>query len=335
LAVGCASADPDVLSRLSQPVIYGTDDRRELYDAPSDRVRDFGAQTVVALIEDAALEGHGLSGARAAFEAPSWSERRQLCESVRFGEQPAAATCSGVLVDRDLVLTAGHCARQLDCESLSVVFGYHYLEGGGVPVLADEQIYRCAEVLSFEVESEVSRMDYGWLRLDRRVSESQRPAALTPIAAAVELDEALLAFGFGGGVPLKVQPDVRVADARSDQLDYFVMALDAFEGASGGPVIRADGTVVGVLAQGRADYVETDQACRGVAVLDESESAEVVTYAFRALDGLCRDAPDSSPCSSQNPGEVPGCSLNAVSSRHTLSWMLLGLALVLARRRAP
>jgi trypsin-like peptidase len=313
-------------------VVYGTDDRRELYEVQSDRLRDFGAQTVVALIDDAALEAKGPSGARAAFEATSWGERRQLCSSVRFAEQPAAAACSGVLVGSDLVLTAGHCARQLNCDALSIVFGYGYLEGGAEPALADEQVFRCAEVLSFEIESEISRLDYGWLRLDRRVSSSQRPATLARVAAGADVDEPLIAFGFGGGVPLKVQPDVRVRDARTDELDYFVAALDAFEGASGGPVIRADGSVVGVLAQGRADYVESDAGCREVAVLDEDDAAEAVTYAFRALEGLCRDAPDDALCSGLFD-EAPGCSIGVDSERRTASWLPLLLALMLARRR--
>lgn len=307
-------------------MVYGTDDRRELVLAPSDALRRFGAESVVALIEDQRLQGTAPDNAGSLFGLSTWGERDFLCDGVRFREQPAVATCSGVLVDADLVLTAGHCARNLDCDALNVVFGYHYIEGDGLPELGPDDVYRCGEVLSFETRAALSNLDYGWLRLDRAVSSDKQPAAIASPFESVEPGEVLQAFGFGGGVPLKFEPDVSVLEATPPSPDYFVALLDAFRGASGGPLIRDDGSVVGTLALGEVDYELGEAGCNELRVLPESDAAEQITYAARALQGLCRDAPDTPLCRAP-PSE--GCTLGARSATHTWDGVLFSAALVL------
>jgi hypothetical protein len=274
-------------------VVYDTDDRRELFDAPTPTLREFGEHSVVALISNGTSSDAGLGDPSMVFDAPTWAERRKLCDGVRFATQPAAATCSGVLIERDLVLTAGHCARNLDCGALHVVFGYHYAEDGVIPVLEADDVYRCREVVSFEVPNELGSVDYGWLRLDRPVSGDKRPAPIARVAEPLRDGQIVHAFEFGGGIPLKLQPNMRVTEPRPEPLDFFVAALDAFEGSSGGPLIDESGRVVGIIGSGNADYVETFEGCLDISVLPETAAAEVGTYAFQAAAGLCSDAPES------------------------------------------
>jgi len=291
LATACSSGPPLELSQVSEAVVYGADDRHELYEAPTDALRHLGERSVVALIEDQTLAAAGALGRTSPFDAPSWAERRRLCGDVRFSEQPAAATCSGALVDDDLVLTAGHCARNLDCGKLGVYFGYYYGADGQTAELDSDDVYRCAESVSFEVPSEIEHLDYGWLRLDRSVSKDKQPLRIEGAIGAVG-DTTLTLLDFGGGIPLKFQTRVHVLDDRHGELDYFLTAADAFEGSSGGPLVREDGTVVGILAGGNPDYVTDKSGCLEVQVLAESAAAERATYAFQALAGLCRDSPE-------------------------------------------
>jgi trypsin-like peptidase len=330
----CQNGTEGELARFDQPLVYGTDDRQELYDVPGGTLRQLAEDSVVALVADATWPGAIQSDPTSLFGVPSWQQRRALCDSVRFADQPAAATCSGVLADDDLVLTAGHCARNLDCGTLSVVFGYHYLNEGETPSLADDDVYRCAEVLTFDIPNEFEAVDQGWIRLDRRVSSDKRAAVLERRPEPLDASQRLYAFDFGGGVPLKAHSGVSVQDPRAEQLDYFVTSFDAFEGSSGAPLTRADGTVVGIFAHGNPDYVETSAGCFDVEVLPDSAGAERATYAFQALTALCRDAPDSTNLCGAGAAERPpsGCSLVGPRTVGAFSWVLLtGLLMILRR----
>jgi hypothetical protein len=300
LALACGPAPrANPTQTEASAVVFGADDRVELAALEDASLRDFGTQSVVALVEDATVAALGTSpedGALHVFEAPSWAERRGLCDDVRFAEQPSAATCSGILVGEDLVLTAGHCARGLDCSALSVVFGFHYDDAGVPHQLGADDVYRCSQVVTFEIPTIETHLDYGFLRLDRPVAAPRRPLRLPQNAEAVSRSAALTAFGFGGGIPLKAQT-VPIFDERAASLDYFITALDAFEGDSGAPVLSAGGTVVGIVTGGQGDYQRTAAGCTDIATDVESEAAEHVTYAFQARAALCSGAtPDSALC---------------------------------------
>jgi hypothetical protein len=334
LVTACAGrVEPDV-SQVAQGVVYDADDRQELNLAPTDGLRRFGEQSVVALVD-----GSAQADARAVFFASAWGERRDLCPGVRFAEQPSAAACSGVLVTPELVLTAGHCARNLDCNTLNVVFGFRYLDAMAIPALGDDDVYRCAEIPSFEIPSAFDTLDYGWVRLDRPVSADKQPAAIEHAAKALPATTALQALNFGGGVPLKIQTGVSVLDARAGVLDYFVTALDAFEGASGGPLIRDDGTLVGIVVHGNEDYTQSAEGCLEVAVLPESAGNERATYAFQAVAGLCRDSPARAGelCRYHEANAAgAGCSVGRRAddgSQHWVAVVACAAAAALRRRR--
>ena len=121
--VGCSGAES--ISSVSDEIIYGSDDRSEFFEA-SAAARDRLTESVVALVPWSKLSPNG--GLDPA--VPSLGTVRELCPEERFIEQPVAAFCSGVLVDWDLVLTAGHCVHQLALEDFAVVFDYHYEEPG-------------------------------------------------------------------------------------------------------------------------------------------------------------------------------------------------------------
>jgi hypothetical protein len=315
-------------------VVYATDDRLELYLAPTEALRRFGEESVVALVDDSALSDLPGGDPRALFASASLVERRGLCDTAPFAEQPAAVSCSGVLVGDDLVLTAGHCVRNLDCAALHLVFGYYYESAGQPSPIDVDDVYRCAGVPTFAVPSLLDRVDYGFIRLDRPVSSRQRPASLALEPVPVDPAAALHAFAFSGGIPLKLETSLPVLDPRAHALDYFVTALDAFEGGSGGPVIRDDGMVVGLLSGGNGDYQETSAGCLAVSVLPESAGGERVSYAFQAAAGNCRDAPSGADfCRPDSrSGPAAGCSLQHSSHANAPRWCWFTLLALLAGR---
>ena len=106
-----ASAEPGLsaTAEVRSELIYGTDQRRDLYAVEDTWLRHAALGSSVALVPAGALA----SQPDGSFEisAPSCGEFYNLCASERFRDQPAAAVCSGVLVSESIVLTAGHCAR--------------------------------------------------------------------------------------------------------------------------------------------------------------------------------------------------------------------------------
>lgn len=337
--LGCSISPelPETNRELRSEVVYGEDDRAELH-AVNTTLRAIGERSVAALIDTAAPSGVG-ADPRAFFSAPSWGERRKLCSGVRFAEQPAVASCTGVLVDDDLVMTAGHCARSLACETLLLVFGYYYGDDGAERALSSSDVYSCAEVVTFEVPSVRGSLDYGFIRLDRSVSPDKHPVTVEHRAVSVD-GERLGALGFSGGVPLKAHAGETAHDARREALDYFTTALDVFEGASGGPVIRADGTVVGIVAAGSDDYTVTADDCLVPSVLPASAAIERATYAFQAVAGLCEQSTASERLCRHSPAGAGSCSFSGYLRRDfalgAASVVLSALGVALTRlRRAP
>ena len=87
-------------------IVYGQDDRRELYQTEGP-VAQLARERAVALIAPQHLVR--LADGDYQVDAPSHGEQQMLCAGEQFADQVAAASCSGVLVGPDLVVTAGHC----------------------------------------------------------------------------------------------------------------------------------------------------------------------------------------------------------------------------------
>src|SRR5687768_3114616 len=92
---GCA-VDVQPLASSQVPIVYGADDRKEYFEISDFASREVASQSMVALVPRVWLE----AGARELPKrAPTLAEALELCSEDRFAQQPAAAFCSGVLVD--------------------------------------------------------------------------------------------------------------------------------------------------------------------------------------------------------------------------------------------
>jgi hypothetical protein len=228
--------------------------------------------------------------------APALGDQIDFCSEERFEDQPSAAFCTGVLVDRDLVLTAGHCARYLARPDMRAVFDFYYRAPGE---LATEptSVYGVKEVVAERLDpaGEDERIDYAWFRLSRAVEASREPLPL-----ALGMPETGTPFAVASasyGLPLKVDESPTIRDARPATEDFFLAAPDTSRGASGSPAIDGRGAVLGVLARGGSDDTVTMEGCVQTRHEPSSDSAqEQFTYSARALDGLCDADASSSLC---------------------------------------
>lgn len=89
----------------NQKVIYGTDDRVDVFQLPAGPDLD-DVSSVVALFNAGNVtdNGNGTSTLR----TQNFGTAHNLCAGERFRDQPTGAFCSGFLVAADIIATAGH-----------------------------------------------------------------------------------------------------------------------------------------------------------------------------------------------------------------------------------
>lgn len=353
----CGGADETSVGEITASVVYGGDDRAEVYNHPDLELREIARQSVVALIPSFRI-ARELDGTYSLF-TDSLKNLRDLCADELFGEQPTAASCSGVLIDEDLVLTAGHCVDSTSsCDSYAYVFNYLYDQPGSLATIRDQDVYGCERLVARgSAVPGVYTPDFALIQLDRPVEGARAPAVIRP-ATALSQQERLAMIGFGSGLPAKIDSGASVADPRASRLDYFVANLDAFQGHSGSATFDSENRLAGILIGGRTpDYVESAPgSCYRVSVYEDFEAGELVHNIAPIVASLCDQGWDSdllcdpkacsgepcgsTPLPSTQPGASPaqgaGCSVSP-SAGSSSSAALALLAFVLAwcfKRRA-
>ena len=279
---------PGDLGIAAQPVVYGSDGRREWFEEEDLTFRSIAKYAAVALFPSSALRP--AESGTWEVRAGTLGEMVGLCPGERFFDQPTGSQCSGVLVDHDIVMTAGHCVTsQSRCQGQRFVFGYGMPEDSGPLRLQDDDIYRCAELLTRRVRQFSPYQDFAFVRLDRPVVAPRRPVPVRLLPETLALGTPLVSVGFGSGLPVKVGRGGAVV--RSGRLDStFEASTDSFAGDSGGGIFAEDGVLVGILVAGQQDYAyDRTERCQRVRVVSASsgQGGEQVMYPQVAFEALC------------------------------------------------
>lgn len=289
--------------KVTDKLIYGDDDRRDLYDVASALNKKL-ADSTVALIESSNLKAQSAN----VFGLPSqtYGSQQLLCSSEVFYDQPAAAFCSGSLVGPNLILTAGHCIKDAgDCADARFVFGYAVKQPGRYPVsIPQSEVYSCKRIVSRKLES--AGTDYALIETDRPVAghevlklQRSRPAAV---------GDALTVIGHPSGLPTKVASGGKVRAVKSTHL---VTNLDTYGGNSGSGVFNSEtGEIVGVLVRGDTDFISKGSCyfsnrcpadgCRGEDVTRIDQVAALIPEVPGGGPG-----PTPVPSPSPSPSPVP------------------------------
>jgi hypothetical protein len=344
----CAGSREDAPAKLREPIVYGMDDRVEYYETDSAVAQTRMSESMVALFPLNAFDADG----RLSSATPSVSQKLRLCPGEPFADQPAAAFCSGVLVDQDLVLTAGHCVRLYGLSQLVIATGYYYASSGELAATPHD-LRRAVAIVSEALDSADAepRLDYAFIKLDRPVTGGRRPTPVMATPTPLTANDPLLALSAGGGIPMKVDLGARVLDARTDQRDYFIATSDTSGASSGGAVFDTGGVLRGILARGGTDFVKTPDGCATAIHVDDSHAAEQYTYVDRAVAALCAEQPEASSLCRHDCGEIcealdppapayvpagGGCSLlsRRIPARAGWVWSIAGLGWIMGWRRA-
>ncbi len=290
-----ADADPTTTDTKGKPVIYGTDNRKDVYAHESATLRARATESTVALIAASDLDLRNPTNVR--FYGPTLGSDKRLCSGERFTADPTAAFCSGTLIDHDLVLTAGHCiTSSADCASTRFVFKYYRTTASSLETVTTEDVFSCAQIVTRDERTTADGVsDYAVIRLNRSAAPRFTPAPVRRSESALVTGQRVAVIGSGSGVPFKIDSGGTVREPGEGV--SFLATTDTFGGNSGSGVYDvATSAVVGILVEGDTDYVERG-ACQVVNVCRESGcDGETVTYVHHAVRALCRRLPSSAVC---------------------------------------
>jgi V8-like Glu-specific endopeptidase len=296
------------LSGRDQAVVYGTDDRKDVYELDGGPLVELARFSTLALIPHNRLLTPAGGGVQ--ISSPPLSDTRfkvsttdpnyyKLCAGEPFLDEPAAADCTGVLIDDDLVLTAAHCFDDKhQCTDYSFVFDYFEEAPGKLAQVDASDVYACRQIVAHALTPQPVQVDFAIVQLDRA------PLGRTPVKARLSqlsVHEPLGVVSFPSGIPAKIDTGVEVVSLRTGVYDYFQLNSDTFAGSSGSGVFDAEGQLVGVLVRGSGDFdvvMRDGQKCLTSKVgSDEAgvpsdspgkpNSFEEATHVNRAIEGLC------------------------------------------------
>jgi hypothetical protein len=269
LALGCLSftacavvaepveeGEPGSPARGGKADIYGDDDRRDYFEERDVLMREVAQSTSMVVRERFVTPSEESGFVR--LGGTTFGQKRNLCESEPFREQPAPGHCTAFLIGPDMLATAGHCIKdQADCRSVRFVFGFYYDDPErDVTLVRNEDVYGCDSYLAREHDSRGA--DWALVRLDR-VVEGRAPLAYRT-EGAIEQGTSVAIVGHPSGLPMKLAGGGEVFDVAP--ATHFRSYLDTYGGNSGSPVMNfATGLIEGVHVRGTSDFVETEAAC--------------------------------------------------------------------------
>ena len=282
---GCGVEASEPMAKRAEPVIYGEDDRQELYELnPVER------QATIRGSVAALMWAHRITyaeGGSVLLRANSLEETLGLCRGERFGEQAAAAHCSATLIDDDLVLTAGHCLgtsaadAENRCPGILVVFDYHMTSQEELALDSDQSVYACRRVVHHEKTStDETFTDLAVIQLDRPATPARQPVTLSPTRP--RSGDTILAAAHGAGLPLKVEPEASIASI-ADAADFFIAGTDSFGGGSGGSLFNTALELIGHQVRGLPDWILDGECTRPAEGDEPSEEHQLVSTSITAL----------------------------------------------------
>ena len=266
-----ANAKPD----FSAKVIYGEDNRHEVYEESRPVIQDVALSTA-ALVQKSNLSDQGDSYR---LPAETMQESVGVCADEPYAKQMNPAFCSGFLVGDQLMATAGHCIKSSTCANARFVFDLRMQADGSQPLVVQKSsVYSCAGIV---VREETNDQDYALVRLDRPVTD-RRPLTLRR-SGNLEKSEPLVVIGHPMGLPTKIADGASVRNWSASG-KYFVANLDTYGGNSGSAVLNERTLEVeGILVRGETDMkysngcyrsnICSDSGCRGE---DVSGIADIV-----------------------------------------------------------
>lgn len=194
-----------------------------------------------------------------------------LCSGERFADQVTLPVCSGTLVGKDLIVTAGHCINQDDFKEKLWLFDFNNEKSFLVnPRFPKDDVYESKEVVFYYRDN--NGADMALVRLDREVVGREPLAFRTN--GKINDGQNLVIIGHPHGLTTKIAGGAFVTD--NSNPEFFKANTDSCAGNSGSAVFDAEsGIIEGILVRGEKDWVGS--ICKKANHLNLNEGKEAVT----------------------------------------------------------
>ncbi len=233
----------------SQKIIYGSDDRKDVYQI-TDFDRRITMMPVAAILDRTDLyDNHDETFALPIETLSQWYVREDpletghyLCSSEPFINQPNPAIGSAFLVANDIMATSGQCTQLLNLEDIAFVFGF-VMEDASTPVTTIEssKVYYADEIIA----SQTGVPNWALIKLDRPVT-GYVPLTIRRDGKVSDVQQ-LYTVGYPLGLPKKLTDGGVVKDNTASS--FFKTNLDSYTRSSGSPVFNVNTWVVeGILS---------------------------------------------------------------------------------------
>jgi V8-like Glu-specific endopeptidase len=235
-------------------VIYGSDDRKDIYETTNALHRTL-AKSTAGLIRKSMFVKGSSPGLFDLQDTVSLERAENVCTSEKFTQQPLAPICSGFLVGPDTLVTAGHCYNSFAlpenvCRDFAWVFDYDLKTANANPTknISINNIYSCKSVSMVQRDQ---FYDFAIIKLDRKVLG--RSPLKYRTTGKISSTDPLMVIGHPTGLPTKISDGGKVN--YNNEVTRFSTNLDTFHGNSGSAVLNATtGQVEGILIMGKNDY---------------------------------------------------------------------------------
>lgn len=262
-------------------VVYGVDNRFELSRSPYANLKNSVAGMVSKydLKEVKSQEGELESFEITQFGDLTTYRGRKTCDTMKFREQSTAATCTGFLIEEDLLVTAGHCVlrygqkvqnkKTYGCMTNNWVFGYDTnSKVDGKLEFGKNDVYGCDTVVAAEYNQV---RDYAIIKLNKK-TVGKTPVKLNSDKENYKKTESIFVVGHPTGLPIKIAAGAQVVQDQDSS--RFLTDLDTFAGNSGSPIFNFYGEVIGILVSGETDYYyDAERGCFDVNYCDKFQGS--------------------------------------------------------------
>ena len=188
------------------------------------------------------------------------SSQEFLCSNELHRNQPRVGGCTGFLVGKKLLATAGHCHYDTECHLYSWIFNYNQSTKRDDENLyfPKEDVYNCEAPVFHDLDFRVLS-DIAVFRLSRDVKQ--------PYIFKMDLNykpipnDRVYVLSHPLGMPLMASTKGKVNFQETNM--YMRVKVDMFPGSSGAPLLNyKNGKVIGVLVRGEEDFIRNDKkAC--------------------------------------------------------------------------